>query len=236
VSTLILKLDGSIISHSNRKIDFDYLREFRDFLREHVLRNKKFVVVVGGGQVAKEYIDLAKEQANIVSSTDLNWIHAAISALNATIVRAYLGDDIAELKVWKYEDIENVKELAFEKPIAVAGGFGPGKSVNWGALQIAKAFEQKKIFCLGSIDGIYTQDPKDNPKAKHIEKLSWEKYLKMLSTWKQDRPEEKIPVDITTAQEAKQFEAMFMILKGMDLENLDNAISSEGFLGTVISS
>lgn len=231
---IVIKLGGSAISHSNRIIDFDYLREFRDLLREHILRGQKFIIVTGGGQTSREYRDLAAEKGNITDKTDLHWIGTAVNTLHATIVRALLGE-IAEQEVWKYDDMNKLKEKTFEKPVVLIGGFQAGRSSDWVALQAVKAWGSKELYLLKNVDGVYSADPRKNPDAKFHEKLNWDDYLKIIGNPESHDPGANVPIDVVAAREAKLDKIKFLVLKATDFDNIENAINGENFRGTVIS-
>ncbi len=231
---LIIKLGGSVISHSNRTIDFNYLREFRDMLKEQILLNRRFVIITGGGQNYRDVLKHITEEGNITSKTSLHSIGTAVNTMNAEIVRAFLGDDIAEDHVWKYQDKDNLQDLKYIKPIAVAGGFEPGKSGDWVALRVAQALSAYKIFNLKMVDGVYSEDPKKDPDAKFISKLTWKEYLELMGNPKTHEPGGNYPVDPIAAKEAQELGATYYILKANDFDNMEKAFNEEEFHGTKI--
>ncbi len=234
-SLIILKLGGSTLSHSNKLIDFDYLREFRDLLANLTLTGRKFVVTIGGGQAMRNYMNYAIEEGDIVEEEDLHWIGTAVNTLNATIVRAFFTDELAEHRVWKYDDKDRIDKLQFTKPIVFAGGFEAGKSSDWVALQIAKGLKAYKIFDLKNVDGVYNEDPKKNPKAKRYDKLTWAKYLELIGNKDTHKPGDNLPVDPIAAKEADVYGAEYYILDARNFDNMENAILGDDFVGTLIS-
>lgn len=233
-SPFILKLGGSVISHSNKLIDFTYLREFRDLLRDQVLLGKKFVVTAGGGQTMRMYADYAKSEGNISNKRDLHWIGTAINTLHAEIIRGFFGDEVAEEMVWKYQHKDQIPSLTFEKPIVVAGGFEPGKSSDWVALKIAEGLKSNVVFDLKNIDGVYNKDPKEYSNAKLYKQLSWDQYLEIVGNKQEHDPGDNLPVDVVAASEAKQLGIEYRIIKGTDLYNFEQALAGEEFHGTTI--
>lgn len=232
---LILKLGGSVISHSNKIIDFNYLREFRDLLQEQVLRGRKIVVVVGGGQTARTYIEHAHSAGGITAEEDLHWIATAVNTLNAEMVRSFLGSELAEDQIWRYEDRNKIAELKFDKPVAVAGGFLAGRSGDWVALRIAQALGSDKVFDLKVLDGVYSSDPKIDPEAELFDKLTWSRYLEIIGSPSAHKPGSNNPVDAIAAQEARELKVIYYILKATDFANLEAALNGDAFRGTTIS-
>ena len=232
---IILKLGGSVISHSNRIIDFDYLREFRDLLRDQIILGRRFVVVVGGGQTSRSYVDHAVSQGNVTDTEDLHWIGVAVNTLNAEMVRSFLGNETTEKRVWKYDDKDRITKLRFDKPIVVAGGFDAGKSSDWAALRIAQGLGASSVFDLKNVDGVYNSDPKEDRKAKRISNLSWEEYLNLINNPTEHKPGANLPVDVIAAREAKDLGVDYYILQASDIANLERAIEGQEFIGTLIN-
>lgn len=233
--TIILKLGGSVISHSNKIIDFNYLREFRDMLQDQVVSGKKFVVVTGGGQTCRDFQSHAQTEGNITNTEDLHWIGTAANVLNAEMVRSFLGHDLTEDSVWKYDDKNRIQELSFIKPIVVAGGFEAGKSGDWVALRIAQALGCFKIFDLKNVDGVYTSDPRKFSNAKKFEKLSWQEYMDVIGNPTEHIPGGTMPVDPIAAKEASELGAEYYIIKATDFASIEAAIVGEEFTGTIIT-
>lgn len=232
---IIIKLGGSIISHSNKIIDFDYLREFRDLLRDQVILGRRFVIVMGGGQTARNFMDHAASQGNVTDTTDLHWIGTATNTLNAYMVRAFLGNEIAESTVWKFDDVNRLSQMPFSRPVAVVGGFQPGASGDWVALRVAAALGSKQVIDLKNVAGIFNADPKIDPNAKAYASLTWEAYLDLVGNPEAHIPGGSMPVDPVAAREAAQIGMTYYILKGTDLHNLELAINSQEFIGTIVS-
>jgi predicted uridylate kinase len=232
---LILRIGGSVISHSNKVIDFDYLRELRDLLQEKILMGKRFVLVLGGGQRFQELLTHVRENGNITDTEAQHWIGTAVNTVHAYVVRGFLGDDLAEKRVWKFDDIDKISELSFSKPVVVTGGFKAGMSSDGVALQIAKALNGDEIYDLKNIDGVYNEDPRENPKAKRYPELSWDDYLEIIGNPEEHEPGANLPVDVIAAREAKELNIKYYVMKASDFDNLDKALANEEFTGTIIS-
>jgi len=232
---IIIKLGGAVISHSNKLIDYNYLREFRDLLRENIALGKRFVIAVGGGQTMRNYMEHAIQQGNVTSESDLHWIGTAVNTLHAYMVKAFLGNEICEENVWKFTDRLIMADLPFNKPVQVVGGFEAGRSGDWVALEVAKALNTKTIIDLKNVDGVFDSDPKVNQKAKMFNKLTWEKYLTIIGNPTEHKPGGNMPVDPIAAREAKEYGATYYIIKATDFDSLERAINNQEFKGSIIT-
>lgn len=67
----ILSLESSLVYP--KEIDFGFLKKFKDFIFKLIRKRKKFVIFVGGGNLAREYQKVAKS-FGISNRKDLDWI------------------------------------------------------------------------------------------------------------------------------------------------------------------
>src|SRR3989344_5467784 len=170
--TIIISLGGSLIVPD--QIDIDFLKSFKTLILEHVAEGKKFVITTGGGKVNRTYNEAAKKITN-PSDVDLDWIGIAALKLNAELLRVIFAK-YANTKV-----IENLSApFSFKKSIVVGSAYEPGKSSDWDAVECTKTIGVKKIINLSNTDYVYDSDPKLNPDAKKIERISWPEYRELI--------------------------------------------------------
>ncbi len=223
--TIIISLGGSLIVPEN--IDTDFLNDFKALILEHVAKGKKFVIITGGGKVNSRYNEAARKLSN-PSDIDLDWIGIAALKLNAELIRVIFAEQ-ANAKV-----IENLSlPFAFEKSIVVGSAFEPGHSSDYDAILAAKNLGAKKLINLSNIDYVYDSDPRVNPNAKKIEKISWADYRKIIP--KEWTSRLSSPFDPTAAEAAEKEGIEVMIMNGKPIENLSKCLNGEKFLGTIIS-
>jgi uridylate kinase len=221
---IVISLGGSLIIPDN--IDVGFLKDFKKLILSQVERGKKFIIITGGGKVCRRYQNVAKELAD-PSSEDLDWIGIASLKLNAELLRIIFG---------KYAHGEVVADLSthftFEKPIVIGSAFRPGRSTDWDAVEGAKTLGAKKIINLSNTDYVYDSDPKINPKAKKIERISWAEYRKLIpETW---FPGLNSPFDPIASKMAEKEGIEVVIMNGKPIDNLAKYLNGEKFLGTII--
>jgi len=222
--TIVISLGGSLIVPDN--IDIEFLKAFKALILAHVTKGKKFVIITGGGKICRKYQNVARELAN-PSTEDLDWIGIASLKLNAELLRVIFGD-YAHDRV-----ISNLStHFSFERPVVIGSAYEPGHSTDWDTVLAAKNIGAKKIINLSNIDYVYDSNPKENPNAKKIEKISWADYRKII-------PKEWIsglnsPFDPTASEMAQKEEIEVDILNGKNISNLEKCLSGETFIGTKI--
>lgn len=222
--TIVISLGGSIIIPD--QIDVEFLKDFKELILEKVENGKKFVIVTGGGKLCRRYQDAAKEITN-PSKDDLDWIGISSLQLNAELIRVLFGEK-AHSKV-----ILNLSEnLLFNEPIIVGAAYKPGQSTDWGAILAAKNVGAKKVINLSNTDYVYDSDPKINPRALKIEKISWRDYRKLVpSEW---NPGLNSPFDPIASKIADENGIEVIIMNGKPIDNLRKCLDGEEFKGTVI--
>jgi len=220
--TVVISLGGSIIVPD--QIDVDFLHEFKRVILS--LKEKRFVVICGGGKVCRRYQDAARATGKI-SKEDLDWIGIRATRLNAELVRTCFGDD-AHGKVIHDPD----EPIDVSRRIIVGAGFEPGSSTDLRAVQLAERFGAGRVINMSNIDYVYSADPKKDPKAKRMEDIAWPAFRKLVG----DRwdPGLSMPFDPIASKEAERLGLEVAII-GNDMTNFERLLMGEAFRGTTIS-
>ncbi|HAS80739.1 MAG: hypothetical protein UR25_C0003G0059 [Candidatus Nomurabacteria bacterium GW2011_GWE1_32_28] len=222
--TVIISLGGSLIIPDD--IDIDFLKGFKNLIISQIKLGKKFVIITGGGKICRKYQEVAKEISE-PSSDDLDWIGIASLRLNAQLLRVIFRE-YTHPKIIK----DPMESLVFDKPIVVGSANKPGHSTDWDAVVIAKNVGAKKIINLSNTDYVYDSDPKIDPNAKKIEKISWTEYRKLIpEEW---NPGLNSPFDPIASQLAEKEGMEVVIMNGKPLDNLAKYLNGEEFNGTTI--
>lgn len=220
----MISLGGSIIVPD--QIDVDFLKNFKTLILSQIAKGKRFVIVTGGGKINKRYNDAAREISNPLDM-DLDWIGIAVLKLNAELLRVIFAE-YSNAKV-----IDNLsKDFKFEKSIVIGSAYEPGHSSDYDAILAAKSLGAKKLINLSNIDYVYDSDPKKNPNAKKIERISWSDYRKIIP--KEWTSRLNSPFDPTASKDADEAGIEVAILNGRNISNLEKCLNGEKFMGTVI--
>lgn len=135
------------------------------------------VVVAGGGNVARHYINIARGFGSDEASLDIMGIE--VSRLNARLLIAALGDNAYPAVP---TDLEQVGKAADGGKIVITGGLHPGQSTNATAALIAEKVKAKKFINATDVDGIYDSDPNKNKGAKLFKDITVKKCLELLGS------------------------------------------------------
>jgi uridylate kinase len=224
METIIISLGGSLIIPDN--IDTDFLKDFKALILSRVEKGDKFIIITGGGKICRRYQEAAKSVSD-TSDEELDWIGIASLKLNAELLRVIFGEYAYSKVVFDLS-----KNISFEKPIIVGAAYEPGHSTDFDAVLAAKTIGAKKVINLSNIDHVYDSDPKINPNAKKIEKISWADYRKLIP--KEWNPGLNSPFDPIASEIAEKEGIEVIIMNGKPIDNLAKCLNKEEFLGTVI--
>ena len=222
---IVVSVGGSCIVPDG--IDTDFLSRFKTLILEKVQRGFMFSIIAGGGKTARRYQDAANTVTPL-SRQDLDWLGIHATRLNGQLLRDIFAG-YAHPQVVKNPTID----IESDEPIIIAAGWQPGCSTDYDAVLIAKNLGATRLVNLSNIDYVYDADPKKNPGAKKIEKISWADFRKVIPDhWD---PGLSSPFDPIAAKEAEALGLEVAILNGAKLEEFSNYLDDKPFIGTIIS-
>ena len=221
--TFVLSLGGSLIFPED--LDKKFLNDFKKIIELYVKKKYKFVIVCGGGKLARNMQEVAAN-ANNLSNEELDWIGIHATKINAHLVNSIFDKLSNELVV--SNPAEKVK---FKKSVIVASGWKPGWSTDYDAVLLAKNVGSRQVINMSNVEYVYDKDPRKNNNAKKIEKLSWNDYRKMSGDkWTAGL---SLPFDPIASKEAQKSRIKVNII-GKNLNNLKNLLDGKKFKGTII--
>ncbi|MEB3825353.1 MAG: UMP kinase [Desulfurococcales archaeon] len=160
---LTVKISGKYFT----PIEPAYIKRLVEVLSRLNKEGHRLAVIVGGGKTARDYIKPLRDMGVNEGLLDLVGIRA--SRLNAYTLTLLLGDRA-------YPEvpgsIEQFLEYWATGRIVVAGGFQPGQSTNAVSALVAEATHSDILYNLTTVDGVYSDDPKRNPKARKLDTLT----------------------------------------------------------------
>jgi len=226
IHSTILSLGGSLIV-PNGGIDTSFLKEFNSFIRRHIQNGRRFFIITGGGATTRHYQKAASEIVS-VPDEDLDWLGIHATRLNAHLVRTIFRDIARPHIIENYDEKADIEDY----PLVIGSGWKPGWSTDYCTVSMAKNYGTKTIINMSNTDGVYTADPRKDPHAKRIEKMTWKEYRSMFGDiW---TPGFSSPIDPIAAKLSDELGLTVITLEGKDLDNLEKAIEGKEFVGTTI--
>lgn len=226
---IVISVGGSLVV-PNGGADINFLKNLNNFIRQKLAENKnrQFFLVVGGGETARHYRDVAREIiGHELTRDDLDWLGIHATRLNAHLIRTIFRDIAHAYIIKHYDIIRKAKE-----PVVVASGWKPGWSTDFDAVLLCEDYGIKTIINLSNIDRAYDKDPKKFPNAKAYDHIGWANFRKIVGNkWV---PGMNAPFDPVAAEKAQELGVKVVILNGNNFENIEKYFRGEKFVGTVI--
>jgi len=225
----VISLGGSIVAPNN--VDVDFLKGFVNLIRTYIEddNNRRFIFVVGGGGPARNYQNAYREisQSGKFENDEADWIGIMATRLNAQLIKAVMGE-------WCSQDVvTNPGEVdPLTGHVLVAAGWKPGFSTDYDAVLLAERFGANLLINLSNIEKVYTADPKVDPNAKPIDKITWADFRAMVGDeWV---PGKNVPFDPVASRHAQKIGLKVICAAGKNLDNLKNILDDKDFIGTMI--
>ena len=133
------------------------------------IRGFNFVIIVGGGKLARSYIDFARRLG--LKENALHSIGIMGTSINAFMISKYFNS------ILYYGDPRLMK---FKDKITVSGGFKPGWTTDVCSAYASVSSHSKVIFNISKEKGVYTKDPKAFQNAKFIKDINASELIGMM--------------------------------------------------------
>jgi len=181
----LLKVSGEALAGGGPSgIDFGVLDRVTDELKSVAATGAQLGLVVGGGNIVR---------GATASDKGMDRVSADYMGMLATIINALALQDILEKKgvdtrvmtAIRMEELAEpyirrraVRHLEKGRMVIFAGGTGnPYFSTDTAAVLRALEVEAQVLMKATNVDGVYTADPKKDPKAKFLPELSFQDAL-----------------------------------------------------------
>jgi len=221
---VVLSLGGSQIIPDD--VNYSYLKKFKRVLEKHK-RDYNFVVVCGGGSLARKYIKAIKKEGLSEFHQSLAGISATRS--NARFVSHFFGFDSMH---GVPHTVKTVGKYLKKQGIVFCGAleYKEDQTSDSVAAILAKRFGGEFVN-LTNVKGLYTTDPNKYKNAKFISEISWKDFDEMVQKIK-FKPGQHFVLDQNASKVIRKKKIPTHIIK--DLSQLDKYLSWQKFVGTTI--
>ncbi|MCD6529968.1 UMP kinase [Candidatus Bathyarchaeota archaeon] len=211
---IVIKLGGFIFSP---KPQLDKLLDYKETLLR-LKREYGMVVIAGGGEYARTYIEAARRMGADETFCDELGIKA--SRLNAELVISCLGEEAYPLVPI---DLDELKTASQTDRIIVAGGMFPAQSTDAVSAVVAELIGAKMLVKATDVGGVYTSDPKKDDKARKLDTISVNQLKEMLFR-RSSRAGEYELIDLQALRIIERSKIPTVILDGRDPKNIEKAV------------
>jgi len=222
---MVLSLGGSLIVPDS--VDVKFLNQFKKVIKKNT--NKfKFVVVCGGGSIARKYIKALETQKANEKIRSLAGI--GVTRMNARFLNYFFGQDPEKGIPHKLKEIK--KQLR-KKDVVFCGAlqYKPKQTSDGTAAEIAQYFKTSFIN-LTNINGLYDKNPKGHKGAKFIPWIPWKDFYTMANSMKY-KPGQHFVLDQSASKMILENKIPTYII-GKNVDNLNALLNGKKFKGTTI--
>ncbi len=221
----ILRIGGSVIASSRNPKP---VIQYADLLRKLKVKKRGVIAVVGGGKLARQFINLGRKLG--LDEVSQDWLAIHISRLYALLLTLKLGKDgIGVVPT----SIEEAIKMSRADKIVVMGGLEPGMTTDTVAARLAEETSSRLLVKATDRSGIYNKDPARYPDAVKLAEVSYGKLSEILEINQHEAGIQQIldPVAIGILSEAG---VKTVVVDGKYPENILRAIAGER-LGTTVT-
>jgi uridylate kinase len=162
---MVIRIGGSVVVSP---VNIDLIGEYVELLKRLARLKHEVVLVVGGGTLAREFIQYAKKLGLDEPAQDIAAI--SVSRLVAQLFVLKLGEIGTGTVPTSLEDVAKGLEKG---RIVVMGGLRPGMTTDAVAALVAEKINADILVKATDQEGIYTSDPRKNKTAKKLDHLSF---------------------------------------------------------------
>lgn len=222
---IVISLGGSIIIPN--EVDYIFLKKFKKVISKNS-RKYKFVIVCGGGSIARKYIHALRREG----AKPLLQSFAGISAtrMNARFM-SYFFNKNPEIGI--PHTLETLEKYLKKEDVVFCGAleYKPNQTSDSTATSIAMHFKTEFIN-LTNVPGLHDKNPLEHKDAKFIPKITWKDFYKM-ATKKKFSPGQHFVLDQTASKMIMKHKITTYIL-GKNLKELKSLLKGKKFVGTTI--
>lgn len=222
---IVISLGGSLIVPG--EIDFLFLENFKRVLRKHY-KTYKFVVVCGGGAIARKYISALRKEHKPEMELALAGIRA--TRMNAIFMIQFFGKEANDkLPV----NMEKVEANLHKNKVVFCGAlrYAPESTSDGTAAKLAN-FLNADFINMTNIKGLYTSNPLTHKNAKFIPRQTWKGFEKRALAINFQAGQHFV-LDQQAAILIRRHKIKTYII-GKELSNLGKILKGNKFVGTTI--
>lgn len=226
MDSVAVSLGGSFLV-KDTGVDTKLTREIAQVLAR-VAEKRRVLAVVGGGAVARTYIQGARELG--ASETNLDDIGIEVTRINARVLLSALP----RAYPLPPKSFDEAIHAAQAYPVVVMGGTHPGHTTDAVTVMLGDRARSSRVVIATNVDGVYTADPRKDPQAKHLPRLSAEELVRICSGG-DGRAGGTGVVDALGAKMIARSGLEAAVVDGRDLKALEGALSgATDFHGSLI--
>lgn len=174
--------------------------------------------VVGGGGVAREYIEAARDLG--ANEIELDQLGIDVTRLNARLLIAALGEDAITAPA---KDYEAAGEALRRGGVAVMGGVAPAQTTDAVGAALAEYVDADLLVYATSVSGVYSADPNEDADATKYDELTAAELVDVIAGLEMNAGS-SAPVDLLAAKIIERSGMRTIVVDGTDPDRISRAV------------
>lgn len=225
---VVVSIGGSIVAPPN--LDTTYIDSLSRTLVD-LSKDRQIFCVTGGGWIARQYIEAARQFG--AAEEELDLIGIAATRMNAQLLIAALSK-YTEVPVRPLSSVDATVESSEGYAISVMGGTYPGHSTDFVGVELAIKAGATRFVNATNVDGIYSADPNLVATAEMYREVSIDSLIKMMGVeWKMAGT--KTVIDGPALKLIRDKRVPTFVVNGRNLPELVKALQGLPFHGTRVT-
>ncbi len=221
---VVLRIGGSVVASP---INAELVNAYVDQMKALKKQGHEVAAVVGGGKLAREFIDVAKNLGLNMQAQDE--IAISVSRLFAQLFVEKLGRSGCDIVA---VTLDEAAECLKKGKILVMGGLKPGITTDAVAALVAERVGASFIVKGTDQDGVFDKDPRKHKDALKLDHLFFDDLCRILEQSEHKAGMHQI-VDSVAIGIMKRCRMKMMVVNGFRPENVLAAVRGEN-VGTLI--
>ena len=223
---VVLSIGGSVLAPTQGE---ERVASYADAIRELVHMGCQVGAVVGGGSVARDYIEAGRALG--ANEIELDEIGIGVTRLNAELLIAALGDMVPSGCAESYR---TARTDLVRGGVAVMGGTDPGHTTDAVSAALAEFVNADLLVLATSVPGVFEEDPKANPDAPRYDTLTSADLVDIVAGLEMNAGS-AAPVDLLAAKVIDRSDMHAVVIDGSDPARVIQAVRDGTFDGTEIA-
>ncbi len=220
----VISLGGSVLV--GKGFDADRIKAYAEVI-ERLVEEHKIFVVIGGGRVAREYINTARKLG--ANETFCDYIGIEVTRINAMLLASALKNAPKNIP----KDFKEAHELSMNHAVVVMGGTFPGHTTDATAALLAEFVGADILLNATSVNGVYSADPRKDPNAVRFERLTARELVDIVAAGETKAGSSNV-IDLLAAKIIERSGIKTVIFLG-EPENIERAFRGDiKDIGTVV--
>ena len=223
---IVVSIGGSVLAPD---LEADRVEAHADTIDELRADGHEIATVVGGGSVARRYIESARELG--ATEYDLDALGIDVTRLNARLLITSLDHSATPEPARSHEA---ARASLRRGEIAVMGGTTPGHTTDAVAALLAEMVSADLLVYATSVPGVFSADPNESDEAERYDRLTANELVDVIASI-ETAAGSNAPVDLLAAKIIERSGLRTVVLDGTDPSRIAAAVAGDADGTEVVS-